>query len=241
MAISALYSHSVVYGDSLCGNSRQFHYYTLLSNYLSFANTVLGRYMNAFYRESVKYKPNFDDKYKMNPPAPQSNAAGTKVFGGDIYAREGVIQTPASFGSYSSTATGDVSATSTSSTSTTAASSTASGTTHAVSTAASTPDASSQPATRSDAGLTKSQIIVIAVVVPVVTCLLILGAFMYYRWHKKRKYEEGWNPRAERQNINAQNLINEIGGASASYADLPSYSEARDGSVMTTNSATKAG
>ncbi|KAI8321491.1 hypothetical protein GQ54DRAFT_304749 [Martensiomyces pterosporus] len=176
--------------------------------------------MGEFYTDKVRYKPNQDAKYKMNPPAPQSSTAGTKVFGGDIYPREGVIQTPAPFGSYSSTATGDVSATSTSSTSTTTTSSTASGTTHAASTAASTPDASSQPATRSDAGLTKSQIIAIAVVVPVVTCLLILGAFMYYRWHKKRKYEEGWSPRAKRQNLNAHNLINEIGGASASYANL---------------------
>ncbi|KAI8321489.1 hypothetical protein GQ54DRAFT_289536 [Martensiomyces pterosporus] len=225
-AISALYSHSVVYGDSLCGNSRQLHYYTLLSNYVSFANTVLGRDMNEFDIDKVNYKPNQDDKYKMNPPAPQSNAAGTKVFGGDIYAREGVIQTPAPFGSHSSA---------------TAESSTASGTTHAASTAASTPDASSQLATGSDAGLTKSQIIAIAVAVPVVTCLLILGAFMYYLWYKKRKCEEGWSPRAEQQNINAQNLINEIGGASASYADLPLYSATRDGSVMTTNSPTKTG
>ncbi|KAJ1751437.1 hypothetical protein LPJ77_004255, partial [Coemansia sp. RSA 2523] len=51
MAIAGLYSHSIVYGTDMCGGSVQYHYYIVLTNYLRYAQSVLGRKPKEFFED----------------------------------------------------------------------------------------------------------------------------------------------------------------------------------------------
>ncbi|KAJ2610351.1 hypothetical protein H4S08_003649 [Coemansia sp. RSA 1365] len=96
MAIAGLYSHSVVYGDDTCGGDKEYHYYTVLTNYLKYARSVLGRTPKEF----VKDKDGLSHvrriiNYRMKWPT-SKNDAGTSMFGGDMLAIKKGPYTPQS-------------------------------------------------------------------------------------------------------------------------------------------------
>ncbi|KAJ2083957.1 hypothetical protein H4R24_000400 [Coemansia sp. RSA 988] len=81
----AIYSHSAVYGDSMCSQDRKLHYYTLLRNYIGWVADVLHRPVGAFAKASgFEFSPN--KSYSMKSVA-DSNIKGVKVFGGDSYSQ----------------------------------------------------------------------------------------------------------------------------------------------------------
>ncbi|KAJ1963542.1 hypothetical protein GGI12_001991 [Dipsacomyces acuminosporus] len=83
---AALFSHVAVVGDSLCGPSQQYSYYTLLSNYVGFAVGVLNRPLWTL----AKYKPvEVKDKTSFSmQPAKSKPSKGITIFGGDVYTRK---------------------------------------------------------------------------------------------------------------------------------------------------------
>ncbi|KAJ1961164.1 hypothetical protein GGI12_003405 [Dipsacomyces acuminosporus] len=229
IAIAALYSHSSVYGTDMCGNSRQFHYYTILGDFNSQASGYLG------YSISELSPPNdasaSQSSFHMNDTAAPSNP-DISTFSGDLYPRQGAIP-PSAAGTGANTAQ-----TSTSGTSNPAASGSAS----APSSAATSSPQSSGSGSGSDSdsgGITRTAIIAIAVAVPVVTILGIVGLFFLYRWWKKRHNEHTWDASQERSNYNAIQIMNEIGGAANRDSELPSYEGALFGDRRTRTSDSK--
>ncbi|KAJ2390118.1 hypothetical protein H4S02_002026 [Coemansia sp. RSA 2611] len=84
MAIAGLYSHSVVYGTGMCGGSATFHYYVVLTEYLPYARTVLGRKPKEFVEDDdglsdVRRIDSFYMKHAQSP-----NDDGTYMFTGDM-------------------------------------------------------------------------------------------------------------------------------------------------------------
>ncbi|PIA15058.1 hypothetical protein COEREDRAFT_9691 [Coemansia reversa NRRL 1564] len=81
----ALYSHSAVYGNSMCSKDRKLHYYTLLRNYIGWVADVLGRPVGTFAKDSeFKFAPSIS--YSMKNVA-KNNIEGIKVFSGDSYSQ----------------------------------------------------------------------------------------------------------------------------------------------------------
>ncbi|KAJ2007596.1 hypothetical protein GGI04_000711 [Coemansia thaxteri] len=86
MAVSAIYSHTVVYASDTCSNGNTFNYYTMLSNYTRYASYVLGRKVYEYIEKPDLYDtmPHTTGHHFQNVNA--QNDAGTSQFGGDIYA-----------------------------------------------------------------------------------------------------------------------------------------------------------
>ncbi|KAJ2121741.1 hypothetical protein IW147_003988 [Coemansia sp. RSA 720] len=84
MAIAGLYSHSIVYGTGVCGGSVQYHYYIVLTNYLRWTQSVLGRKPKEFFEDedglqSTRRIISYYMKHGLSP-----NDDGTYMFGGDM-------------------------------------------------------------------------------------------------------------------------------------------------------------
>ncbi|KAJ1963799.1 hypothetical protein GGI12_001836 [Dipsacomyces acuminosporus] len=213
MAIAALYSHSVVYGKDMCGDSRQFHYYTVIANYISWGAELNSLSISVFVRSKTtwtSYK-NFVMNETQTPGNPD-----TTIFSGNLYPREGAIEpseasssspTPSSSSSPSATPPGASGVPSASSTSS--------------ATSSNAPHSSSSDST--SGGITRTAIIAISVAVPISTILGIVVLFFVYKWWRKRQNELTWNATQERSNFNAIQIMNEIGGTTGSDKDLPSY------------------
>ncbi|KAJ1723855.1 hypothetical protein LPJ61_005792, partial [Coemansia biformis] len=89
MAIAALYSHTVSYGGDACGSGTEYHYYTVLTNYLKYVRSVLGRTPKELVEDtdglsSVRRIINY---FMGSSTAP--NADGTTMFGGNLIPRQG--------------------------------------------------------------------------------------------------------------------------------------------------------
>ncbi|KAJ2363151.1 hypothetical protein H4S01_004441, partial [Coemansia sp. RSA 2610] len=85
MAVGGIYSHSVVTGSDLCGSSKTVHYYTLLSNFIAFAQNTLGRGVLTLSTDAFSVQA--DVNYGMEPEAfapPQ----GTRVIAGNAFNRD---------------------------------------------------------------------------------------------------------------------------------------------------------
>ncbi|KAJ2153926.1 hypothetical protein GGH15_005893, partial [Coemansia sp. RSA 562] len=84
MAIAGLYSHSIVYGTDMCGGSVQYHYYIVLTNYLRYAQSVLGRKPKEFFEDEdgLKSTGRITSYYMKHGLSP--NDDGTYMFGGDM-------------------------------------------------------------------------------------------------------------------------------------------------------------
>ncbi|KAJ2488443.1 hypothetical protein IWW37_004794 [Coemansia sp. RSA 2050] len=88
MAISALYSHTVVYSDKMCGGGDAYNFYTQLSNYTRFAYAILGRRPFELIENVEQYMTlRHITSFRMaNSRAP--NDQGTTMFGGDLLAAQ---------------------------------------------------------------------------------------------------------------------------------------------------------
>ncbi|KAI8319785.1 hypothetical protein GQ54DRAFT_299090 [Martensiomyces pterosporus] len=187
LASAAIYSHTAIQGNNMCKDKRQLTYFTLLSNYVMFANNVLGRYVET-YVASTSFVPNTDPRYKMKKPS-SDTLSGIMQFGGNIYPQEGVTQTPAPVGAVP--------------TASAASSSSLEGTPTVLS---STPG----PLKNDSAGLTRNETIIVATVVPLASIAIIIGLFFLYKWYRRRKHEMEWDPRSERSNLNAQTIARDF-------------------------------
>ncbi|KAJ2359031.1 hypothetical protein IWW50_000127 [Coemansia erecta] len=82
LAVAAIYSHSVVIGDSLCSSSTVYSYYTILSNYLEWGGAVSGTTIY-LYTADMSYKNNDNPNYTMNDPSGDASLSGLLI-GGDL-------------------------------------------------------------------------------------------------------------------------------------------------------------
>ncbi|KAJ2078603.1 hypothetical protein H4R24_004354 [Coemansia sp. RSA 988] len=80
LAIAALYSHSVVVGNDLCGSSAVYSYYTILSNYLEWGGAVTGSTIY-LYTANMSYQNNNDPNYHMNDPSGTASISGMLIGG----------------------------------------------------------------------------------------------------------------------------------------------------------------
>ncbi|KAJ1952795.1 hypothetical protein GGI12_006158, partial [Dipsacomyces acuminosporus] len=88
----ALYSHTAFYGDNSgnagCIFKNYISYYTVLADYLAFANEIQH---NVYYRNTSKtVAPQSDPKYEMKVPTGPT-PSGVTYIGGDYYARQGGV------------------------------------------------------------------------------------------------------------------------------------------------------
>ncbi|KAJ2471531.1 hypothetical protein GGI02_002208 [Coemansia sp. RSA 2322] len=84
---TGIFSHVVVQGGSdLCRYTNQRSYYTLMSDYLMFASTVLNRTVY-YYSSNNVTTPQNDANYSMEPPTDLLSGS-VVVLGGDMYARQ---------------------------------------------------------------------------------------------------------------------------------------------------------
>ncbi|KAJ2601436.1 hypothetical protein EV177_006980, partial [Coemansia sp. RSA 1804] len=88
MAIVAIYSHSAVYGSSMCSVDTKTHYYTLLRNYLSWAATTINRSIGGFAQDS-SYTFSPDSTYAMKGVS-SVKVDGVTLFTGNRYAQDPV-------------------------------------------------------------------------------------------------------------------------------------------------------
>ncbi|KAJ1963801.1 hypothetical protein GGI12_001838 [Dipsacomyces acuminosporus] len=205
LSIAALHGYSAAYGKDMCGDVKQFHYYTILANYNEWAASVLGYDVSTLTLTSnTETQPK---TFAMNSTS-SPNDSRVSLFSGNLYTRQAAIP-PSSANSKADTALTDVSGTS--------------------NPAVSPSTASYSPATdHSNSSLTRSAIIGIAVAVPVGTILGVVGLFFLYKWWRKRKNTLTWSPNQERSNYNAIQIANELGGASDRDAELPPYESAKE-------------
>ncbi|KAJ2780581.1 hypothetical protein H4R18_003376 [Coemansia javaensis] len=81
----AIYSHTVVVGNSLCSTSPMAHYYTVLKNYMAWASQTAADQAKSLAIDTGKYvmMAAGNTQYQMKPPANPSPVV--KTFGGNLY------------------------------------------------------------------------------------------------------------------------------------------------------------
>ncbi|KAJ2842209.1 hypothetical protein IWW36_005991, partial [Coemansia brasiliensis] len=85
LSMVAIYSHSAVYGESMCSKDRKLHYYTILRNYIGWAAGVIGRPVGGFAKDSsFSFTPTQD--YTMKDVSGKG-IEGVKLFSGDVYSQ----------------------------------------------------------------------------------------------------------------------------------------------------------
>ncbi|KAJ1831065.1 hypothetical protein LPJ63_004533 [Coemansia sp. RSA 2711] len=254
MAIAGLYSHSVVYGTGMCGGSATFHYYVVLTEYLPYARTVLGRKPKEFVEDDdglsdVRRIDSFYMKHAQSP-----NDDGTYMFTGDMISPRAGQQTKISDDedlTKINNDDGDLTKINDDGelglvqddTSEPSASASLS-----ASSKFSDPADNSQlygdsliddglldseipPASNVDAlfdnaynGLSKGAVIGMAVAIPLGTILLVVIAFILYKMYNRERRQPVWRKASVKRQNNVHALIDEIGGASQNEP-LPAYDE----------------
>ncbi|KAJ2267909.1 hypothetical protein GGH14_005919, partial [Coemansia sp. RSA 370] len=101
LAVAAIYSHSVVIGDSLCSSTKVYSYYTVLSNFLEWGGAVAGSTIY-LYTPDMNYKNNDNPNYVMNDPSGDATISGLQI-GGDLNNQQGEQVGPSSIEKPSST------------------------------------------------------------------------------------------------------------------------------------------
>ncbi|KAJ2704963.1 hypothetical protein FB645_002827 [Coemansia sp. IMI 203386] len=86
--VAAIYSHSAIYGDSMCSSQKKLHYYTILRNYIPWAARAIGRSIGGFSKDS-SFKLAIDYDYSMTEVS-TSSVSGVQVFSGDRYSQDPV-------------------------------------------------------------------------------------------------------------------------------------------------------
>ncbi|KAJ2078950.1 hypothetical protein H4R24_004121 [Coemansia sp. RSA 988] len=86
----AVYSHTVVFGDGLCSESKQVSYYTMLSNFLTWANNIASTQakklsLPAPNEESGSGSGSGSGNKDYQMKAPTNPVPVVKLYGGDLY------------------------------------------------------------------------------------------------------------------------------------------------------------
>ncbi|KAJ2813173.1 hypothetical protein H4S07_000884 [Coemansia furcata] len=171
LAIAALYSHSVIIGDSLCKYTQIYNYYTVLSNYLEWGGDIVQSTIY-LYVADFTYINNNNPNYSMVVPSGKPSGL---VVGGDL---SGNSPQPNQPSSSSSPTPSSSSTTSTSTSTSTSATSTSS-------------SPSSSPTSDASAGQNTEKkginIGIILLIVGLVLLVIAIIAYLLYRRYKKRK------------------------------------------------------
>ncbi|KAJ1885459.1 hypothetical protein LPJ81_006902, partial [Coemansia sp. IMI 209127] len=244
IVMSSIFSHSVIYGNDMCGeSSKVLSYYTMLWPYLGFAVSSLGRGVNVFNQTASSV---YTDTAINSMASPKSlSVSGTTVENGDLYPKQWDIEESITAPGATRTASANndnndnmsQSATDVTSNSSDGSSndSMAQSATNFASNSLdeSSDDSLSQSATgfasgvneESSNGLSKGQKIGIGVGVPLAVILIIIGSIIVYHiWNVKRQ-DKAWDPNAETMNL--QDIAFEI-IAEDPYTIPPPYSHASD-------------
>ncbi|KAJ2303280.1 serine-type endopeptidase activity protein [Coemansia sp. Cherry 401B] len=163
LAVAALYSHSVVVGDSLCGSTAVYSYYTVLSNFLEWGGAVAGSTIY-LYTADMSYVNNNDPNYTMKDPTGDATISGLLI-GGDLNSNQGVPVGPSSSSSVDEP------------TSTSAPS---------IASASAAEEPSSSPEATTEEPKKKSNLTTILIIVAAVILLLAIIGYLLYRKFKKR-------------------------------------------------------
>ncbi|KAJ1883495.1 hypothetical protein LPJ66_011027, partial [Kickxella alabastrina] len=84
LSVSAIYSHSVITGDSLCQTTgTSYHYYTMIYPYIAWAKKKLDIDIDTFWLDD-SFSPNSDKSFSMKNAAGASKS-GIKLVSGDFY------------------------------------------------------------------------------------------------------------------------------------------------------------
>ncbi|KAJ1956608.1 hypothetical protein EC988_001261 [Linderina pennispora] len=234
MVATALYSHSVTYNDKMCGSTRQFHYYTILANFLNWAQQIVPDGISAFSNNGTNTMST-NITYAMKEPK-NPKADGVKVYGGNLFARDASVEAwmtvpiptttsadeensagllPSQIGTGGNNFAGPSKPTSTDS----ADSADSTGTTD-------TPAAS-----HSSSSPSKNQIIAIGVSVPLATLVGVALMFYAYKRWKKHHNTVAWDPSNEHNNI--RSIALDLGGASTIMDIPPTYDSVRQQEALT--------
>ncbi|KAJ1950364.1 hypothetical protein FBU59_000717 [Linderina macrospora] len=212
MSVTALYSHSATYGNKMCGSTRQFHYYTILSNYLSWANQIVPDSISAFSTNGTTTMSS-NLTYAMNEPK-NPNVDGVKVSGGNLFARDASVEAWMTVPVPTSTSANALNPVGLLPSKTSTDTDNISGT--------------SKPTSTS-----KNQIVAIGVSVPLATLVGVALMFFGYKRWKKHHNTVAWDPSNEHNNI--QSIALDLGGANTVTDIPPTYDSIREeGDTLTT-------
>ncbi|KAJ1721869.1 hypothetical protein LPJ53_003649 [Coemansia erecta] len=128
MAPAALYSHSVYYGDDMCNSpKKRLHYYTLLQNYIAFAESITG-YQIFVLPDHHDHGFNTDPNFSMNAPS-FGLVDGTHIYSKNYFTETNTAEVPTSSNTSSGTGSTNTGSTNTGSTTGTTAGTTSGSTT----------------------------------------------------------------------------------------------------------------
>ncbi|KAJ2712638.1 hypothetical protein H4R19_002652 [Coemansia spiralis] len=180
--LSAIYSHSVIYGSGTCdGNAQWVSYYTRLNPYTGFAFNILKRPIIVFNgTQTLNYTR---DAIQSMIGAGVSRMDGAVTVGGDIYAlqRDAKEDPSTHEGEGSDSSHG-----------------------------ANTVDSSLLGGGGDSGGLSRAQKIVIGVVVPVGVLLAVIGGALLFNIWKAKRQDHAWDPHL--QSAELQNVAWDLGG-----------------------------
>ncbi|KAJ1959685.1 hypothetical protein GGI12_004207 [Dipsacomyces acuminosporus] len=178
IVMSALFSHTVTYNESMCvKNVAMLSYFTLLSNYVGFAVDVLKRPVTTVVNKNQEMVEK-SSLFSMNS-VDFPKVEGVSLYTGDLTPTIGLGSPSKSKKPDSSDSNSDTESSST---------------VYSASSSSPTKPPTSQPSSpvpgsyRTKNGLTTTQTIVIGTVVPIVSIIiLIVLFFLYKQWQKKNK------------------------------------------------------
>ncbi|KAJ1721868.1 hypothetical protein LPJ53_003648 [Coemansia erecta] len=236
MAVSALLSYSISSTDTMCdGSSNQYNYYTVLTFYDLFAQSVLGRSVGEYVENSSSLASlGRSASFQMNSVSLDGDV---HVFSGDMLDLTNLFETivvvnPATKSGVTSTFT--VVGTSTQFIFNDGQSG---------SDGASATDAAGDDVEQDDSdtlesdkasyqSMPKTTIIGLAVGIPVGAIIVAVIIFLVVSNLKKRKQRLQWSNNTERRQKDIRELYDELGGASPEKDDLPGYDELRHSYMM---------
>ncbi|ORX73329.1 hypothetical protein DL89DRAFT_281914 [Linderina pennispora] len=171
LTIAGIYSHSVVHGTDICGNSKQLHYYTMLASYFNWGKKVLGNVI----RRGTKnrdIKVTVPADYAMRHPD-STTISGYSAIGGDLYFLQGVKNDSESdsLDFLSADFAIDLE---------------------------SALDLIGRGESKS---ISRGEIIAIAVCVPAGLIIIFLAVFFGLKWRKRRQASRSWDPQLETENL----------------------------------------
>ncbi|ORX73142.1 hypothetical protein DL89DRAFT_281776 [Linderina pennispora] len=204
MVITALYSHSAVYGGDFCSSSKTYSYYTVLSNFIKWANTIIPNPISVFSSDGQSSASN-DDWYGFeNATAPIPR--GFQFISGDLYARYGSSE-PNTTTSNHLVPTGTVAAHDT-----------------FLSSSANQDEPSGNVGDSSvteSQGLGKAQIVALSVSIPVAIIIIsLMSLFFYRRW---RRYRSTTSCDSESENHGIVEVTHNVERPDEPTARPPSY------------------
>ncbi|KAJ1664944.1 hypothetical protein IW140_002743 [Coemansia sp. RSA 1813] len=241
IVMSSIYSHSVIYGNDMCGESSKIlSYYTMLWPYLGFAVSSLGRGISVFNQTTSSVYTGTTMNVMTSPKS--ASIAGTTVENGDLYPKQWDIEAEIT----SSGATRTISANNGSNDSdndsmsqlaTDSASDESDD--ESMSANASADESNGSDSSQSEvladdslngssissSGLSKGQKIGIGVGVPLGVILVVIGCIILFHIWKVNRQDKAWDPNAETMNL--QDIAFEI-VADDIYTVPPPYSQASD-------------